>query len=164
MGICGDCGQRPRLGYNSVIIKFMATKAIFEGLVFDEFDRPAEVVYVGSDPCYVVDDDGFRRHIPAEQIDRQVLDSMRQSIEGHEDLLTDQTAKMLGQDDIFSRAIIEQQIRNLDQQFGNLMETGLPEELRSYLGMMGFRIRINVHGDVLEVEQPGMIADDGDEV
>jgi len=23
--------------------------------------------------------------------------------------------------------------------------------------MMGFKIRINIHGDVLEVEQPGMI-------
>ena len=140
----------------------MATKAIFQGLVFDESDRPAEVVYVGDEPCYVVNDDGFRRHIPSEQIDRQVLDSMRQSIEGHEDLLTDQTAKMLGQDDIFSRAMIEQQIRNLDQQFDNLIETGLPEELRAYLGMMGFRIRINVHGEVLEVDQPGMIADDDD--
>jgi hypothetical protein len=28
------------------------------------------------------------------------------------------------------------------------------------MGMMGFRIRINVHGDLLELEQPGMIADD----
>ncbi len=26
--------------------------------------------------------------------------------------------------------------------------------------MMGFRVRINVHGDVLEVKQPGMIAPD----
>ena len=141
----------------------MAHKALFAGLVVDEFDRTVSLVNVGDEPCYVVDDAGFHRHIPAEQIDRQVLDSMRESIEGHEDLLTDQTAKMLGQDDIFSRAMIEQQIRNLDQQFGNLMQTGLPEEMRAYLGMMGFRIRINVHGEVLEVEQPGMIADDDDE-
>jgi hypothetical protein len=141
----------------------MAAKAVFEGLVFDEFGRPANVVYVGDDPCYVVDDAGFRRHIPADQVDQQVLETMRQSIAGHEDLLTDQTAKMLGQDDIFSRAMIDQQIRNLDQQFGNLTQTGLPEELRAYLGMMGFRIRINVHGEVLEVDQPGMVADDGDE-
>lgn len=142
----------------------MTAKAVFEGLVFDEADRPVEVVYVGADPCYVVDDDGFRRHIPAEQVDQQVLEAMRQSIEGHEDLLSEQTARMLGQDDIFSRAIIYQQIRNLDQQFNALMQTGIPEELRAYLGMMGFRIRINVHGEVLEVEQPGMIADDdGDE-
>jgi hypothetical protein len=143
--------------------KRMTAKAVFEGLVFDEAGRPAQVVYVGDDPCYVVDDAGFRRHIPAEQIDQQVLEAMRQSIEGHEDLLSDQTAKMLGQDDIFSRAMIYQQIRNLDQQFSSLAQTGIPEDLRAYLGMMGFRIRINVHGEVLEVEQPGMIADDGEE-
>jgi hypothetical protein len=141
----------------------MSTKALFEGLVFDEAGRPAEVVYVGSDPCYVVDDAGFRRHIPAQQVDQQVLEAMRQSIEGHEDLLSDQTAKMLGQDDIFSRAMIDQQIRNLDQQLDNLLQTGIPEDLRAYMGMMGFRIRIDVHGEVLDVEQPGMIADDSDE-
>jgi hypothetical protein len=28
------------------------------------------------------------------------------------------------------------------------------------MGMMGFRVRINVHGEVLEVEQPGMIDPD----
>jgi hypothetical protein len=29
--------------------------------------------------------------------------------------------------------------------------------------MMGFKIRINMHGEVLEVEQPGMIEDSGEE-
>ena len=77
-------------------------RALFPGLVFDEQDNPAEVVYVGEEPCYVVDDDGFRRHIPSEHVDRQVLNSMSEQIEGHEDLLTDQAAKMLGQEDIFS--------------------------------------------------------------
>jgi hypothetical protein len=28
------------------------------------------------------------------------------------------------------------------------------------MGMMGFRIQINIHGDVIEVEQPGMIDPD----
>jgi hypothetical protein len=138
-------------------------KAVFEGLVFDEFGRPAEVVYVGQEPCYVVDDAGFRRHIPAEQVDRQVLDSMREMIEGHEDLLAEQAAKMLGQDDLFSMALILNQIKHMDQQFGTLMDAGLPEEARAYLGMVGLRVRINVHGEVLEVEQPGMIDDSGEE-
>ena len=62
-------------------------------------------------------------------------------ITGHEDLITDQTAKMLGQDDIFSRAMIETQIKNMDRQFDNLLETGLPEEGRAYMGMMGFKVR-----------------------
>jgi hypothetical protein len=39
---------------------------------------------------------------------------------------------------------------------------GLPEDARAYLGMLGFKIVINVHGDVISVEQPGAISDDGD--
>jgi hypothetical protein len=138
----------------------MPNQAVFAGLVFDEYDRPAGVVYVGEEPCYVVDDAGFHRHIPAEQVDRQVLENMAQLISGHEDAVTEQTAKMLGQEDPFSVAMIQTQLKNIHQQFDSLMKTGLPEELRAYLGMMGFRIRINLHGEVLDVEQPGMAADD----
>ncbi len=138
-------------------------KAVFEGLVFDEYGRPAEVVYVGPDPCYVVDDAGFRRHIPAEQVDRQVLDSMREMIEGHEDLLAQQAAKMLGQEDLFSMAMIVNQLKHMDEQFDTLMQVGIPEEARAYLGMVGLRVRINVHGEVIDVEQPGMVDDSGDE-
>ena len=142
----------------------MTRQALFAGLVFDEMQRPTEVAYVGEEPCYVVDDNGFRRHIPSEQVDRQVLDMMREMIEGHEDLLTDQTAKMLGQDDIFSRAIIESQLKNIDKQLDTLFETGIPESARAYMGMMGFRITINIHGEVVEVNQPGGIEPgEGDE-
>jgi hypothetical protein len=35
--------------------------------------------------------------------------------------------------------------------------------MRAYLGMMGFKIIINFHGEVLRVEQPGAITDEGDE-
>jgi hypothetical protein len=147
------------LDYNTT----MPTQPVFAGLVFDEFDRPVEVAFVGEEAMYVVDDNGFRRHIPSEQVDRQVLDIMRHSISGHEDMLTEQAAKMLGQDDIFSRAMIEQQIKNIENQFDQLIKQSIPEDMRAYLGMMGFRIRINVHGEVIEVEQPGMIADEGDE-
>lgn len=140
----------------------MAAAPVFAGLVVDEWGHAVETAYVGSEPCYVVDDNGFRRHIPSEQVDRRVLEIMRESIAGHEDLLSDQAAKMLGQDDIFSRAMIANQIKNMDQQFDTLLQTGLPDELRAYLGMMGFRIRIDLHGEVIEVEQPGMIADEGE--
>lgn len=138
----------------------MSYQAVFEGLVFDELDRPVEVVNIGQEQCYVVDDAGFRRHISSEQVDRQVLQQMGELIAGHEDLISEQTAKMLGQEDPFSVAAISSQLKNIDKQFDQLMKTGLPEEVRAYMGMMGFRIRINVHGEVLEVEQPGMIADD----
>jgi hypothetical protein len=138
----------------------MAQKPLFEGLVFDEFDKPVEVKYIGDEPFYVVDDAGFLRHIPSEEVDRQVLESMRQMIDGHEDLLSEQTAKMLGQEDIFTRAMIETQLKNIDQQFDNLFSSGIPEEGRAYMGMMGFRITIDVHGEVIKIDQPGMIAPD----
>ena len=57
-------------------------KQLFTGLVFDENNRPAEVAYVGDEPCYVVDDAGFRRHIPSEQVDRAVLSQMQELIKG----------------------------------------------------------------------------------
>jgi hypothetical protein len=137
-------------------------KAVFEGLVFDENDRPAEVVYVGDEPCYVVNDAGFRRHIPAEYVDRQVFQTMVGQIEGHEGIISEQTAKMLGQDDIFSRALIESQLKNIETQFDKLRQTGLPDEGRAYMGMMGFRIIIDFHGDIVDIHQPGVIDSDGD--
>src|SRR4030042_4924916 len=136
----------------------MVYQPLFKGLIFDENDQPVEVIDVGDEPCYVVNDSGFRRHIPSVQVDRHVLMLMGNMVEGHEDELAKQTAKMLGQDDIFSKALIENQLKNLDQQFEAVLKTGIPEEGRAYMGMMGFRVKINIHGEVLEVNKPGTIA------
>lgn len=136
----------------------MVHQPLFQGLIFDEDDQPVEVTMVGDEPCYVVNDAGFRRHIPSESVDRQVLSIMGKMVEGHEDELADQTAKMLGQDDIFSKALIENQLKNMEQQFEAVLNAGIPEEGRAYMGMMGFRVTINVHGEVLEVSQPGTAA------
>jgi beta-glucosidase/6-phospho-beta-glucosidase/beta-galactosidase len=138
----------------------MTSQAVFAGLIIDEYDQAVEVVYIGDEPCYVVNDAGFRRHIPSEQVDRQVFESMVEMIAGHEEIISEQAAKMLGQDDIFSMALIASQLKNIDQQFDNLLQRGIPEEARAYMGMMGFRIRINVHGEVLDIEQPGAIDPD----
>lgn len=133
---------------------------LFANLVVDENDRPVETALIGDEPCYVVDDNGFRRHIPSEDVDRQVLKAMKEMMQGHEDVLADQAAKMLGQDDIFSRAMLESQLKNIENQFNAVLKTGIPEDARAYLGMMGFKIRINIHGEILEITQPGMIASD----
>lgn len=140
----------------------MTKQAIFAGLVFDENDRPVDVAFVGDEPCYVVDDSGFRRHIPSAQVDRQVMQAMGEMIKGSEDQISEQAAKMLGQDDIFSRALITNQIKHIDQQFDALIEAGIPEETRAYLGMIGFKVHINLHGDVLEIDQPGTIDPDSE--
>jgi len=140
----------------------MARQPLFAGLVFDEFAHPAESAMVGDEPCYVVDDAGFRRHIPSAQVDRQVLDQMAEMMKGSEDLLSEQAAKMLGQEDVFTVAAIQQQLKNMDKQFDQLMQMGLPEDMRAYLGMVGFKIIINVHGEVIKVEQPGAASDEGE--
>jgi hypothetical protein len=140
----------------------MTVQPLFAGLIFDESNQPVNVAFVGNDPCYVVDDAGFFRHIPTEQVDRQVLSRMREMIEGHEGIISEQAAKMLGQEDIFSRALIESQLKNLDNQFDTLLENGIPEDGRAYMGMMGFRITINVHGEVIDVNQPGLIDPESD--
>jgi hypothetical protein len=133
---------------------------LFAGLVVDEYDNPVATAFVGDEPMYVVDDAGFHRHISAEKVDMAVLQVMADMIEGHEDELSKQAATMLGQDDIFSQAILENQFQNIDSQLDKILEAGIPEEGRAYMGMMGFKVRINFRGDLLEVIQPGMIAPD----
>ncbi len=141
----------------------MTAKAVFEGLVYDEYENPVAIGWIGSEPCYIVDDAGFMRHIPAEEVDRQVWEFMQSQIEGNEDMISEKTAEMLGQDDIFTMAAIQNQLKNLDEQFDQLKEVGIPEESRLYMGMIGFRIIISIHGEVLEVVQPGMVDNSGDE-
>ena len=140
----------------------MSKQPLFVGLVIDETGKPAETAYVGSDPCYVLNDEGFRRHISSEEIDRQVLQHLQELMKGSEDLISEQTAKMLGQEDVFSVAAIQQQLKNMDKQFDKLLEQGLPEEARVYLGMLGFKVVVNYQGEVLRVDQPGAV-DDRDE-
>jgi hypothetical protein len=132
----------------------MPNTPLFAGLVVDENDQVVETHVIGNESFYVVNDAGFMRHIPSIQVDRQVLDMMREQINGHEEMLSEQTAKMLGQEDIFSKAMINNQLKNMDQQFEMMLQTGIPEESRAYLGMTGFKIVINLHGEIIEVIQP----------
>jgi hypothetical protein len=36
-----------------------------------------------------------------------------------------------------------------------LFDMGIPEEMRAYLGMTGFKVVIDMRGEVLRFEQPG---------
>ncbi len=140
----------------------MAKVAVFEGLVFDEADQLVTVSKIGQESFYIVNDSGFLRHIPSEDIDRQVWEFFYQQIQGREDLLSEQTAKMLGQEDIFTVAMIEKELKDSEKQFSQMIESGIPEDSRNYLGMMGFKVVIDVHGEVKDINQP-MATTDGEE-
>ncbi len=140
----------------------MTRTPLFDGLVVDENDNLVGAGMIGSEPCYIVDDAGFKRHIPSEQIDLEVLAKLGEQIKGNEELIADQAAKISGQDDLFSHAIIENQLKNMDKQFQLILQTGLPEDTKAYLGMMGFKVIIDIHGSIIDIVQPGRAADDND--
>ena len=132
----------------------MSYRALFEGLVVDEAEQPVAVKLVGGDAFYVVDDDGFLRHIDSDVVDRQVVEQLVAMIRGNEDMIARGTMEMLGQDDIFTKAAIEASLRQAPQQTDLLLQQGLPEEARLWLGMLGFRVVVDVHGNVLRIDQP----------
>lgn len=130
----------------------MARQALFDGLVYDEREVPVEISYVGSEAHYVVDDNGFLRHIDAELIDRQVLAVFIQQLQDNKELAVEQTLKFLGRDDLFTKAAVDASMRNID--LDQIIEQGLPEQARNMMGMLGFRIIINHHGEVVKLDQP----------
>jgi hypothetical protein len=132
----------------------MAQKALFEGLVVDEWDQPVGVVTIAGGAFYVIDDDGFEHHVESEKIDRQVLEFFFEMIRGHESLITKETMQMLGQEDIFTKAVIERSLEHMDEQFETLLESGFPEEMRAWMGMVGFRVVVSYRGELVRVEQP----------
>jgi len=141
----------------------MYQQPLFKGLVFDEDGQIVEVSTIGNDPCYVIDDNGFKRHVLSEPIDMEVLKTISSQISGNEDLIADQTAKMLGKDDLFTHAVIQNQLKNIDQQLKQIMEIGIPEESRMYLGMTGFKVVINYHGEIVNIEQPSAPPENGND-
>ncbi len=132
----------------------MAAEPLFKGLVSDEFDHPVDTAIVGSEPCYVIDDAGFKRHVPSRPIDLEILRSLFKQVEGNEGIIAAQAAKMTGQDDIFSHAILEASLKNIDKQYEFLLDHGIPEETRAYLGLMGFRVVLDIRGNILKLEYP----------
>jgi PHD/YefM family antitoxin component YafN of YafNO toxin-antitoxin module len=140
----------------------MAHQSLFSGLIVDASERPVDVASIGGEAFYVVDDDGFRRHVESEYVDKQVLRHLQEMMKGHEELISEETMKMIGQDDIFTKAVIETSLKNLESRFDELINQGMPEEARTWLGMIGFRVVIDIHGDVVRVEQPGASTEPND--
>jgi hypothetical protein len=126
------------------------SKAVFEGLVFNEAQQQADVAYVGQEAQYVILDDDFKRHVPAKEIDLQVVAWFQEQLLANKDLVTESMMSMLGKDDLFTKAMIDSSINKVD----SILETGLPDDARIWLGMMGFKIIVNHHGEVVEISGP----------
>jgi hypothetical protein len=136
----------------------VAHQPFFAGLIFDENDNSVTTATVGTETYYVVDDDGFLRHIDAERVDREVLGVFVDQLHEHQDLAIGQILQMLGSDDLMTKAAVEAQMRNVN--VDQILTQGLPLQARDMLGMMGFRVVINVHGELVRLDQPALPGDD----
>jgi hypothetical protein len=136
----------------------VARRALFTDLVFNEEGQPAGVVVIGQVPHYAVPDGDFLRHVEAEYVDRQVVASIQERVLAMRDAVTEGLIHMLGEEDLFTRASIEHAIENMDR----ILEPGAVDvdELRTALWMTGFRVTVDVHGDVVHLEMPGWESDE----
>ena len=133
-------------------------RALFADLIFNEQGLPARAVYIGQTPHYAVPDGDFLRHVEAEYVDRQIVETIKERIMAMRDIVTDGVIHMLGKEDLFTRASIGHAIENMDR----ILEPGNVDvdELRTALWMTGFRATVDVHGDVTHLEIPGLEAEE----
>jgi hypothetical protein len=126
------------------------SQAVFSGLVYDEEGEPVGDTFIGTEPHYVIMDGDFKRHVAAEEVDRQVIAWLQKQAEANKDLVSQNVMTMLGQDDLFTKAMIDSSINRM----GEIMQQGLPSDARMMLGMLGFRIIVNIHGEVVDLKMP----------
>jgi hypothetical protein len=131
-------------------------RALFTGLVYNEAGQPVETTYVGTEPHYVILDGDFKRHVAAEEVDRQVINFLQEQAEANKDIVSTGMMSMLGKDDLFTKAMIDSSLSHMDR----VMEQGLPDDARIMLGMLGFKIIVNTHGEVVSLDMPGQEIDE----
>jgi len=129
-------------------------RALFADLVFNEEGQRAKAVYVGETPHYAVPDGDFMRHVEAEHVDRQIVAALKERIMPMRDTIVEGVAHMLGEENLFTRPSIEHAIENLDR----ILEPGAvdADELRTALWMTKFRAIVDVHGQVVKLDIPGL--------
>jgi PHD/YefM family antitoxin component YafN of YafNO toxin-antitoxin module len=125
-------------------------QAVFGGLIQNEKGEPVDVTDIGGEAFYVIPDGEFRRHVEAAKVDAQVLRMLREQFEGMEDQIAQGVMQFLGKEDLFTKASIDMALKNFDQAF----RRADPEQWKPWLGMMGFRVIVDVHGDVVRIESP----------
>ena len=79
------------------------------------YGNPVDVVMVGDMPNYVVEDAGFRRHVESKAVDLQVIEMLREQFMAHREVATEAMLQWMGKDDLFTKAMIDASIRNMDQ-------------------------------------------------
>ena len=136
----------------------MANRAMFEDLISDENGNPVMVAYVGGDAFYVVNDNGFRGHVDAGPVDWEVVNYLVTQLQDNKELAIEQALRMMGQDDLFAKAALDASLSHVN--IHEILNQGLPPQARDMLGLLGFRVVINYHGELIRLDQPVMPSDE----
>lgn len=137
-------------------MKDKRTQALFGGLISNEAGEPVEVTTIGGEAFYVIPDGDFRRHVEAAQVDDAVLAQIKEQIEGSQDLIIEGVLDFIGKDDLFTKASVDLALENFEEGF----RSADPEQWKPWLGALGLRVIVNVHGEVIQVEYPAQEIDD----
>jgi hypothetical protein len=127
---------------------------LFSGLIYNEEGEPVQTTQVGGEPFYAIPEGDFLRHIEAIEVDRQIVLYLKERFLEMKDLVVEGAAQMMGADDPFTRAAIVKSIENME----SILEPGVAraEDMQVWLWMTGFRVIVDVHGEVVHVEMPGL--------
>ena len=125
-------------------------QALFGGLISNEAGEPVEVTTIGGEAFYVIPDEGFRRHVEATKVDDAVLAQIKAQIDGSQDLIVEGVLDFLGQDDLFTKASVDLALQNFEEGF----RAADPEQWKPWLGALGLKVIVNVHGEVVRVDYP----------
>lgn len=134
----------------------MANQAFFSGLVYDENDNLINTVTIGNESFYVVDDYGFKRHIESKEVDEKIFHLFTDQINGNEEYLANAAANLTGKTDLFSMAMFKNQLTNIDKEIDTMLRQGPPQGLTEFLGMSGFKVNIDLHGNITQVNMPAV--------
>jgi len=129
---------------------------LFAGLVYNEEGQAVEIAQVGDATCYAIPDGDFLRHVEAIEVERQVVHILKERLLEMKDAVVEGTMQMMGSDDLFTRAAIEMSLQNLERILEVDPGAAPLEDMRLGLWMTGFRVVVNVHGEVVRVELPGL--------
>jgi hypothetical protein len=134
-------------------------QALFDGLIFNEAGEPAPVAYIGGVAHYAINDDGFKRHVEAYRVDDVVIAQIKEQVTSMQDEVVRGMLQMMGKDDIFTKAALEASIRNMDKGIRQADQS----QWLPWLRLFGFRVVVDVHGEVVQVIYPTAPAEGGDD-
>ena len=131
-------------------------QALFGGLVYNEQGQRAEVVYIGRVAHYAIPDAGFLRHVEAYRVDRHIIAQLQQQISSMQDEVVRGMLSMLGKNDLMTKAAIDASLSNLEQS----IRRSDSSEWVPWLKLFGFRVAVDLHGNLVEVIYPSAPEDE----